>query len=909
VSAAPSDLRRLFPAGVVLEGAVERAARAVDASIYRMVPRSVVRPRDVDDVRRLFAHATGHGRRLTFRGAGTSLSGQAVGDDIVVEIGAAWRAVQVLDEGRRVRVQPGAIGGHVNRRLAAHGRRLGPDPASIDAATVGGILANNASGMCCGIAQNSYRTLESAAVLLADGVLVDTARPDADARFAEARPALHAGLASLRDRARRDPEVVTRIRTVFSLKNTTGYMLAALLDHDAPAEILARLMVGSQGTLGFVAEATLRTVEDPAARATALLLFEDLEAAGRAVPVLGAAGAYAVEIMDAAALRAQPREERPGRIGDRRAALLVELADADAGALRERVRGLEEALSSLGVAGDARFTTNPAERERMWHLRKGLFPAIGGGRPPGTAIVIEDVAVPVLRLASAIRDLQQLFARHALSGTAIFGHAKDGNLHFVLAEDFARPGAVERYAAFMRDLVDLVLGRYGGALKAEHGSGRNMAPFVRAQWGDACYTLMRDIKRLLDPHGILNPGVLISDDPEAHLRHLKTLPAVSPLVDACIECGFCEPRCPSRDLTLTPRQRIAVLREMARPGAREWTDALERDYSYAGVETCVGDGMCQTSCPVHIDTGQAMKVRRAERRSAWRTRAAALLAERVGLVLGAGRAALRLAAFARRVPGLQTLLPEGPLPLPASPLPVLRAAGAHDVVYFPSCLTRLLGRLPGEASPEVASVVVEALEAAGYRVRRPEGAAGLCCGLLFESKGYAAAGEHARRRAASHLARASDDGRLPIVTDASPCAQALAAVAPVLDFPSFFVRELLPRRPALRRRPGRAVLHPVCSLRRQNGVADLRALGEACAEEVRVPLSAECCGFAGDRGFFVPEVTAAAMREEAAEIRSLLTPGAALYSTSRTCELGLARALDTPCHSVVHLVREALRGR
>jgi D-lactate dehydrogenase len=566
------------------------------------------------EVRRLFTYARAQGRHLTFRAAGTSLSGQAVGDDIVVEVGAAWRGIRVLDGGARVWAQPGAIGGHVNRLLAQHRRRIGPDPASIDAATVGGILVNNASGMCCGVAQNSYHTLDSLTVLLADGTIVDTARPDAAGRLRRENPALHAGLAALRDRVRGDAALSAAIRRVFSLKNTTGYALESFLDYDDPDEILAHLMFGSQGTLGFVAALTLRTVADPAARATGLVLFDDLRAAGEAVPGLKAAGASAVEIMDAAALRAQKNEAIEVALQDRSAALLVEIAGEDAATLEAGVAAARRALEGFGLAQPLRFTEDAALRQRLWHLRKGLFPAIGGARPLGTATVIEDVAVPVTDLAAAVGDLQALFARHALSGTAIFGHAKDGNLHFVLAEDFTKPGAVPRYAQFMQDLVDVVLGRYGGALKAEHGSGRNMAPFVRAQWGDAAYGLMQEVKRLLDPCGILNPGVLLAADPEGHLRHLKDLPAVSPIVDRCIECGFCEPRCPSRDVTLTPRQRIVILRELARPPlateeARRFRADLEDELDYAGIETCVGDSMCQTSCPVQIGATAAAMAR------------------------------------------------------------------------------------------------------------------------------------------------------------------------------------------------------------------------------------------------------------------------------------------------------------
>ena len=561
------DLGRALAPARVLSRPLDRLARSADASIYRLVPEVVVRPRGLDEVRGLLACARRHRRGITFRTAGTSLSGQAVTDQILVELAHDWGHFRILDDGARIWSQPGVVGGHLNRRLAPHARRLGSDPASIDACMIGGIVANNSSGMCCGTEQNAYRMLEAMTFMLADGTVVDTARPDADERLQATRPELHAALLRLRDRVRADDALCERIGRRFALKNTTGYSLRALLEYDRPSDILAHLMVGSEGTLGFVADVTLRTVPDPPLRATALLYFAELREAGAAVAPLTAAGAVAQEIMDAASLRSQAEDRaQPFAISDRTAALLVEMRESDAAALDAAVARALAALEGRPLLAPPEFTRDPAEREAQWRLRKGLFPAVGGMRPPGTAVVIEDVAVPPARLAEAIDDLRALFGRHGFDDAIVFGHARDGNLHFVFARDFARPDVVAAYDAFMRALAEMITVRYDGSLKAEHGSGRNMAPFVRDEWGDEAYALMWRIKRLLDPDGILNPGVLLSDDPEAHLRHLKPLTVVSPIVDKCIECGFCEPRCPSRDLTLSPRRSVVAVRGGAPAG-------------------------------------------------------------------------------------------------------------------------------------------------------------------------------------------------------------------------------------------------------------------------------------------------------------------------------------------------------
>ncbi|HEX9188362.1 MAG TPA: FAD-binding and (Fe-S)-binding domain-containing protein [Vicinamibacteria bacterium] len=946
------DLERLLSPDRVLSRPIDRLGRSADASIYRLVPEAIVRPRGTGEVRDLLAWARRRGRHMTFRAAGTSLSGQAVSDDVLVEIGPHFRGARVLDDGARIWTEPGVVGGHLNRLLAAHGTRLGPDPASSDAAMVGGILANNSSGMCCGVAQNSYHTLDSLRVLLACGAEVDTSEPEADAALRRARPALHAELLALRDEVRRDEELAARIRHKFRTKNTSGYSLNAFLDRDRPADILARLMVGSEGTLGFVSEMTFRTVPEPPARATALVFFALLDEAGAAVPPLAAAGADALEILDASSLRSIATEHPlPFEIERRHAALLVELRRADEAALAASVAEAQAILGRYRLLEPPRFTTGAAERAALWHLRKGLAARTGAMRPTGTAFLTEDVAVPVARLAESILDFQALFERHGIPDTVIFGHAKDGNLHFVLAEDVRSPEAVERYDAFMRGLVDIVVRKYDGAIKAEHGSGRNMAPFVKTEWGEKAYALMERVKATLDPDGVLNPGVVLNADPRAHVQNLKPCPTISPLADRCTECGFCEPRCPSRDLTLTPRQRIVVTREITRlrasrrPADREWREALETDFAYEGVATCAGDSMCQAACPVKIDTGALVKELKAAAHPGWSHRAAEEAAGRFALVAGAARAGLGTAAALRSLPlgpGLvdlasdaahalaPTLVPRVPpemaLPLPAPALPAVDvlpgpAASARGVVYFPSCLTRIVGALPGEDALPTAKAMHDVLRWAGFSVRLPQGASGLCCGMAFASKGYPAAARAAARKTAEALWRASSGGRLPVVTDASPCAGTLDDLVAqilketrravrMLDFPGFWAREVLPGVADPPRRKGTAILHPTCTLIKSGGAADLVAVARAHAEAVEVPLFAECCGFAGDRGFLVPELTASATAVEAAEIRRILErePQAGCYSTCRTCEIGMSRAVGRPFRSLLHLVHEAVAG-
>jgi D-lactate dehydrogenase len=478
-----------------------------------------------------------------------------------------------------------------------------------------------------------------------------------------------------------------------------------------------------------------------------------------------------------------------------------------------------------------------------------------------------------------------------------------------------------------------------------------MAPFVKTEWGERAYELMRRVKRALDPDSMLNPGVVLNDRPRAHLEDLKPCPTISPLADRCTECGFCEPRCPSRDLTLTPRQRIVVTREIARlrasaaPAEREDALALERDFAYDGVTTCAGDSMCQAACPVKIDTGALVKELKAVAHSAAARRLAAGVAGHFSLVAASARAALGAAQLVRSLPlgpwlveavtdlvhgAAPALVPHVPpgmaLPRPAPRLPLApapptasAARSEREVVYFPSCLTRMLGALPGEAFPPTARAMHDVLRWAGLAVRVPDEIDRLCCGMAFQSKGFPEAARAAARATGEALWRASDGGRLTVVTDASPCAGTLGELVAdtlreggrllrTLDFPSFWAREVLPGLGEAPRRKGTAILHPTCTLVKAGAASDLVAVARAHSERLELPRFAECCGFAGDRGFLVPELTASATAVEAAEIRAILErePGAGCYSTCRTCEIGMARAVGRPFGSLLHLVHEAV---
>ena len=935
-------LERIAP-GRVLARPIDRIAFASDASCYRLVPRAVVLTRSVEEVAALFRLARETRVPLTLRAAGTSLSGQAVTDGILAEVARHWRTVTVEEGGKRFRAQPGALGGAVNAVLRPFGARMGPDPASVNACTLGGILANNSSGMCCGVARNAYHTLESLTFLLPSGTRVDTSAADADERLRAEEPALWQGLLDLKARIEADAPLAARIRSKYLTKNTTGYSLNAFLDFRRPVDILRNVLVGSEGTLAFVAEAVLSTVPDLPVKHTGLLFFPTMHAACAAIVPLRDSGAEALELLDRAALRAV--EGQPGvpaslrALPDGAAALLAEYQAAK----EEEREGLEEAAASassgLSLLEPARFTRDAAEQALLWKVRQGTFPCVGAARRSGTTALIEDVAFPFDRLADAAVDLERTFARHGYDEAIVFGHAKDGNLHFVITPSFREAAEVDRYARFMEDLVELVVGRYDGALKAEHGTGRNMAPFVGREWGPEALAVMRRLKELCDPDGILNPGVILDPDPQAHLKDLKPLSTVEEEVDRCIECGYCEPRCPSRELTLTPRQRIVVRREMARLGAggdgASLLSALEADFPYDAVDTCAVDGLCATACPVAIDTGHLTKRLRAARSSARARRVALSVARRFAAIEPALRAGLRAGHLFQSVLGAGAMaaltrairvvlgkpFPQWSAEMPRAAKtarPATSRAGAA-AVYFPACISRTMGELPGEPrTPSLIGAFVAVAARAGAPVWIPDGVEGTCCGVPFSSKGYVEAHALAANRAIERFWTWSDGGRLPVVVDTSPCTWGLAtcgsqltpenreraARMTVLDAIAFTHDTLLPRLSA-RRKAGPIAIHPVCSVTKMGLGAKLEAIARFCGDDVRVPASAGCCAFAGDRGFLHPELTASATRLEAAEVRA--SSCSEHVSSSRTCEIGMTRATGEVYRSYLFLLERVTR--
>ncbi|WP_114792517.1 FAD-binding and (Fe-S)-binding domain-containing protein [Niabella yanshanensis] len=933
-------LADIFPSDRIKMNLIDLVAYASDAGFYNLRPRAVVLPVSEEEVIRLFKLAHEQNIPVVFRTGGTSLSGQSVTDGILVDLSQYWRKATVENEGGSIRVQPGVIGAVANVYLKKFGRKIGPDPASINAAMIGGIISNNASGMCCGVSNNSYHTVQYLRFTLPDGKTYSTEVKEDYARFSEECPQLSAQLSAIRQQVLGNEQIYSKIRKKYLTKNTVGYSVNAFIDFAEPLDILAHLLVGAEGTLGFISEAVMQTVPDYPEKATGLLYFPDIYTACQAIVPISDTGAVAIELMDRASLRSV--EHVPGLptiikdLPEGAAALLVEYGAPSKDYLNESLAGFQQQAGNFSLLEPAAFTSIPQQQALLWKVRKGMFPSVGAVRKSGTTVILEDVAFPVAMLGDAIVDLQSLFRKFGYHQAIIFGHAKDGNIHFVVTQSFNSETEVQRYEQFMAEIVELVVNRYDGALKAEHGTGRNMAPFVETEWGGAIYEIMKTVKNLVDPYNILNPGVIINPDPQAHITHLKELPSVESEVDKCIECGFCEHKCPSRDLTLTPRRRIVVRRELVKlkqEGNADYKKLLDQ-YKYQGLDTCAVDGLCATVCPVDINTGDLVKRLRKENHAAWNNKLALMTSKNFGVVLKTVKTAVRLGTAVNHTFGANTMTKATRMIrkiAPSFPLWSPQLTGAPStgsinttgidattkVVYFASCISRVMGdKLHPKAS--IMERFVNVSHKVGVGVILAGNSGKNCCGQIYSSKGFTEAHSHMVNATISELWAHTNEGAYPVVLDITSCTYTLlncrSALTDenklrfdqmrILDSIDYLYEYVLPRAGAVKRK-NHIALHPVCSSYKIPGLDDkFRKVAEFFSHKVTIPTFAGCCGMAGDRGFLFPELTRSATALEATDVVDRKLEGC--YSSSKTCEIAMSDNTKKNYQSILNLADECL---
>lgn len=941
------ELQSYIPKKRLLHDSLSTLAFGIDASFYRLIPKLIVKVHNEQELENVIKKAYEHSIPITFKAAGTSLSGQTISDSVIVIASHGWKKHEIYDNGNRIKLQAGVIGARANLLLKKYGKKIGPDPASIDSCMIGGIASNNASGMNSGIMENSYSTVSEIRVVLSDGTILDTSSQESCNSFRKTHSQIISKLENLAKRVKENSELKAKIEHKYRIKNTTGYGINSLVDYTDGIDIIKHLLIGSEGTLGFISDITYKTLDagtvDPH-NALSLIIFPDIVSACNAVIKLKSQKVSAAEIMDRAALRSVDSVKGVPSylktLQNRATALLVETTAQSKEALEKQIEGIKKSIAEIKTELPIEFTTDPQKQNILWKVRKEIFATVAGMRKSGTTPLIEDLCFPLEKLSSAASDLIKIIEKYNYKEAAIWGHAKDGNLHFVFTQDFQTPKEVERYNNFMSEIITLTVDKYDGSLKAEHGTGRNMAPFVRTEWGEEAYTVMKEIKEIMDPKEILNPGVLINEDPTVHIKNLKPTPSIRESVDMCMECGFCESICVSEGLTLSPRQRITVYREIERlkQGGLEphRLAELQKLYKYAGLDTCATDGLCFIKCPLDIDTGKLVKELRHEAHSPRAEKVALSIAKNMDKVTAGMRFGLSSFYYLRLVTGKKLFgtvaggvhkISGGIVPLwneyfpkgtpkisnkvEAESLEALNKNSTPKdnnlkVVYFPSCITRSMGQSKGKSNePNITEITKTLLERAGYTIIYPEQMNSLCCGMAFSSKGYVKAGEEASNKLEQALHKASQGGKIPILCDMSPCLYTMQTnfgERLKLYEPAEFLAKYVMDKLAIKQLDKKISLFAVCSAKKMEVEDYLYQIAKQCAKEV-VVIDSNCCGFAGDRGFIVPELNKHGLRNLAHQSKGC-SEG---YATSKTCEIGLSNHSGIEFSSIMYLVEEASR--
>ena len=993
------ELRQVMSSERIYTDELRRLGWGTDASFYRQIPKVVVRSDGEEEMSRIIGLCRKFGLPFTFRAAGTSLSGQSCTDSMLIVAGKHWEQYELAADKESIKLQPGIVGARVNQILKPFGRVFPPDPASIGSAMVGGIVVNNASGMNCGVHANSDRMLVSARIVLTDGTILDTGDEKSREEFRKTHPAFIAKIEELRDKVRADKELAERIDRKYSIKNVTGLNLRPLVAYDDPFDIIAHSIVGSEGTLAFLSEVTMKTLKDYPFKASAMVYFMTMKESCEAVVAMKKMKAgeddleysaenlvvKSAEMLDYKSLSSvddpvylqYKKDVDAGKIegvepGDYHnlTAILTETKGITHEQLLQKVEQIKECLGAFRLYIPAEFTEDPAVYGKYWAIRSGIFPSVGGTRPLGTSCLIEDVAFPIESLPEATVKLQKLIADHGYDDACIYGHAFEGNYHFILNQGFADEHEVARYAEMMRDVAKLVVEDYDGSLKAEHGTGRNMAPFVKYEWGEKAYEVMTELKRIFDPDGLLNRGVIFNDDPDCFIKCLKPLPVLDFDYDSvpdggrylmdpslstaketieqvkrankCIECGFCEVNCMSCGLTLSSRMRIAVQREiryLTKTGENPQRLAiLKKQYKYYGDQTCATDGLCATSCPMKINTGELTHLIRqmdmnenpagykmgefaANHMAGIKSGLRVLLdvAHAAHVTLGPtlmtricrGMNKMGLPLWTTAMPkkkrqpkpsDLTQMIIEKSIPRPSAPEP---HPSDLKVVYFPSCINQTMG--VSKESPVKKSLVDEVCELihkAGYEVIFPEGMERMCCGQIWESKGMLDIADRKSAELEAALWKASEEGKYPILCAQSPCLHRMKKVMKRMKLyePAEFIMEYLVPHLDFHPIDRHIALHLTCSTREMGVDKDMIALAKLCSTNVFLPEGVGCCGFAGDRGFTFPELNQYGLRKLRPQIEAHhIEVG---YSNSRTCEIGLESNTGIPYMSIVYLVNE-----
>ncbi|MBI3909610.1 MAG: FAD-binding protein [Armatimonadetes bacterium] len=902
IEAFAAALRPRFTGEIHLDH-LTRILYSTDASIYQMMPLAVILPRTAEDLKEAVRLAAAHGLPLLPRGSGTSLGGQAVGEAVVVDCSKYLTHVLELDaEGRRVRVEPGVILDELNTHLRPHGLMFAPDVATGNRASLGGMMGNNSCGAHSVIYGKTVDHVISQRVLLSDGSEALLSEVTAEEWSRRSRDGEGATLEAriYREVGRICEQHAEEIDRRFPrlMRRVGGYNLDEIVRHRRYN--LARLVVGSEGTLTTIAEATLNLV--PVPRGTALLVahFEDLIEALEAVPLCLEMAPSAMELTDRIILnltRQHPTLARAADFlrGDPAAILAVEFShDPERGGtpLAERTHALEEQLRKHGFGYAYVQALDPAAQKDVWNARKaglGLLMGMKGDRKP--AGFMEDTAVPVDRLADYIRRFQDILHEHGCEASC-YAHASVGCLHVRPILNLKSAADIRRMRAIAEAVSSLVL-EYGGSLSAEHGDGLSRSEFQRKMFGPVVYEAFRDLKRAFDPHGRMNPGKIVDAPPMT--ENLRYGPGYQTIalethfdfsrdggfarhVELCSGVGACRKKldgtmCPSYHATLdeahSTRGRANALRAAI---AGQLPGGFTDPALYEVLDLCLECKACKSECPSNVDMARL----KAEFLAAYHAAHGTPLRARLFSTIHAmDRLLAPFAGLANAIMGTQLsrrLMARWLGVTEQRTLPRLAAVTFHrwwtrrpspphpDAVGTPRGRVALMAdTFTNYHEPHIGIAAVRVLEALGYEVVVPPLK---CCGRTLISKGFL---RQARRLAESNVALLEGYARagIPMLWLEPSCAAALAddtrdlvpgpaseAVAGATRLFEDFVGERhgeagLPFQP----RASKALLHGHCHQKALFGTQGARRALSLIPGLSVEEIPSGCCGMAGSFGY------------------------------------------------------------
>lgn len=895
---------------------LRRFALGTDASCYRYIPQVVIRAYSEDEIIKILKLSDEFNLALTFRAYGSSLSGQGLSDSILVITTTNWNKIQVNNDS--IRLDCGVIGSDANAILKDKNKKIGPDPATITMASIGGIVANNSSGMCCGVKQNSYQTIKSIRVILQDGAILDTSNKQSIESFLKTHKHIVDSLLALREEILQDSMLKELIYKKYKIKNTTGYSINSLLDFDDIKDILNHIFVGSEGTLGFISSVELYSVKDCKYKACGLLFYKNILEAAKAVKILAKNDdiIQSAEIMDYNSLKSvQNLKDIPEillKIKEGYACILIQTQSDLQNELDENLRIIKDSLKDTNMALEALYSQDENEFSKWWKIRKGLLPIASMARGDGSSVITEDVCFEIDKLGDGITEITNLFKKYNFNGI-IFGHALSGNVHFIITPNLNNKKEKENFENLVFDMAKIV-SSMGGSIKAEHGTGRMMAPFVEMEWGKKAYEINKKIKNIFDKKNLLNPDVIITNDPLIHTKNIKEMSKIEDFINKCMECGFCQKACPSEALTLNPRQRITIWREMERLRKLDSQESLallatlQKQYEYLGNETCAACSMCATLCPLEIDTANiALNLRQKDtnkfvkhiiKNMSFYTKSASS-----GLNLTHtlnpnlfSNLSTKARHISRKIPYLYKNLPKGNKFIPNH----TQMQYKDSVIYFTTCINRTF-----KTNDTPLYKVVESLcNKAHINVIYPKEIQNMCCGKAFAQ--YKDLHDENTQTILEILLKISDNGTIPIMLDHSACSMHLVKILKdsklkIYDLPQY-IYEVILKKVKINKINEDIAVYAMCALKKNNLDSIIEDISKICTNGKIIKNSIFCCGFAGNKGFFTPELNKNALRGltnfyDTTKIKRG-------FSSSTTCEIGLNDYSNISWRNIAYLVDE-----